>query len=233
MVIGLDSLLVVFFTLCIFSMLFKDNPFTVFAEHTFVATAQAFALVAAIGFIMDYGITPLQSGNYLVIIPILLGLATYLRYTEKYRWVARYPIALSIGVGMGITLRAVIEVSLTSQIQATIVPLFITGNLTQSLENILVVVTVITSLLYFYFSRPHTGALGTTSRIGYYLIYIAFGAYFANTFMSRTALVNGRMVMLLNSDNMYLTIGMIVVIVATVYVLKTRNLLRKSMGYEM
>lgn len=232
MAFGLDSLLVVFFTLCIYSMLFKENPFTVFAEHTFVATAQAFALVAAIGFIMDYGITPLQSGNYLVIIPILLGLATYLRYTEKYRWVARYPIALSIGVGMGVTLRAVVEVSLTNQIQATVLPFFVAGNLTQSVENIIVIVTVITSLLYFYFSRPHTGALGTTTRIGYYLIYIAFGAYFANTFMSRTALVNGRMVFLLSPDNIYITIGMVAIIVVTVYVLSTKNLIRKSMGYE-
>jgi len=232
MTIGLTNFLVVFFTLSIYSLLYKENPFSVFAEHTFVGTAQAFALVVAIGFIMDYAITPIQGGNWIPIIPILLGLCTYFRYTTKYRWLARFPIAISIGVGMAVALRALVEVSILKQIQSTLLPLYVANDLQKTFGNILIVVCVLTSILFFYFSRPHTGALGATTRIGYYLIYVGLGGYFGNTFLGRVALVNGRMTDILSPDNIYLTIVMTVVILATVYILDRQKILKKLIGYE-
>lgn len=57
---------------------------------------------------------------------------------------------------------------------------------------IIVVVGVISTLIYFYFSKPHTGALGITAKVGIWFIMISFGAHFGYTVMGRVSLLIGR-----------------------------------------
>jgi hypothetical protein len=233
MVFELADFLIIFLTLSIYSLLYKENPFSVLAEHVFVGGAQAFAFITALGFITDYAITPITKGNYLPIIPVVLGLLTYLRYTKTWRWVARFPISISIGVGIGVALRALVQNNVVSQIKATILlSLTNTADPATMLGNILIVLGTITSIMFFYFSRPHTGVLGGTTKVGYYMLYIALGAYFGNVFMGRVALFNGRMTTLLTPDRMYISIGLTIVILVTVYALHKMNLLKKLIGYE-
>jgi hypothetical protein len=62
---------------------------------------------------------------------------------------------------------------------------------------IVVIVGVLTTLSYFYFSREHKGALGTSAKIGTYFLMIFFGATFGYTVMSRMSTFIGRMEFLL------------------------------------
>jgi len=61
------------------------------------------------------------------------------------------------------------------------------------LGSIVIVVGVLTTLIYFYFSKPHTGALGGVAKIGMWFIMISFGAHFGYTVMARVSLLIGRM----------------------------------------
>ncbi len=61
------------------------------------------------------------------------------------------------------------------------------------ISGLIMVVAVITTLCYFYFSKEHKGALGTAGRAGIYFLMIAFGAGFGNTVMARISLLIGRM----------------------------------------
>ena len=48
------------------------------------------------------------------------------------------------------------------------------------------------SLIYFYFSKEHTGVLGVTARVGIWFIMVSFGAHFGYTVMARISLLIGR-----------------------------------------
>jgi hypothetical protein len=66
------------------------------------------------------------------------------------------------------------------------------------INSIILVVGVLTTLLFFYFSRPQRGLLRTGSQIGIGFIMIAFGASFGYTVMARISLLIGRVYFLLS-----------------------------------
>jgi hypothetical protein len=63
---------------------------------------------------------------------------------------------------------------------------------------------VVSTLLYFYFSKPHTGVLGGVATLGIWFIMISFGAHFGYTVMARVSLLIGR-VQFLVIDWLHLT----------------------------
>jgi hypothetical protein len=47
-------------------------------------------------------------------------------------------------------------------------------------NNLVILVGTITGLLYFFFSKEHTGNFGKVTRVGIYFLMISFGASFGN-----------------------------------------------------
>ena len=66
-------------------------------------------------------------------------------------------------------------------------------------DAIIFTVGLITSLLFFFFSREHKGALGTATRLGMFFLMIGFGAGYGFTVMSRISLLIGRFQFLLEN----------------------------------
>lgn len=66
------------------------------------------------------------------------------------------------------------------------------------LLTIVIVLGVLSTLIYFYFSHEHVGLLGVTAKIGIWFIMIAFGAHFGYTVMGRVSLLIGRVQFLIN-----------------------------------
>jgi len=60
------------------------------------------------------------------------------------------------------------------------------------LLTIIIVIGVISTLIYFYFSKEHTGALGVAAKVGIWFIMVSFGAHFGYTVMGRVSLLIGR-----------------------------------------
>lgn len=59
-------------------------------------------------------------------------------------------------------------------------------------SNILLLLGMLASLLYFYFSLAHKGVVGKVSRFGVWILMIGFGASFGFTVQGRIALAIGR-----------------------------------------
>ncbi|HUQ06236.1 MAG TPA: helix-hairpin-helix domain-containing protein [Kofleriaceae bacterium] len=59
-------------------------------------------------------------------------------------------------------------------------------------SNILLLLGLLTSLVYFYFSVAHKGAIGKVSRVGVWVLMIGFGASFGLTVQGRLSLAIGR-----------------------------------------
>jgi hypothetical protein len=189
-----------FLTLCIFSFLYKDNPFYKLAEHLFVGISAGYWATLEYHNVFRPNLwDPLtREGRLLLIVPFIFGLLLFSRFTKKYSWLSRWPMALIIGIYAGITIVGYGSGDLILQIQANLLPLW-TDNWLTSVNNILLTVGVITGLIYFFFSKEHKGALGAGAKVGIWFLMISFGASFGYTVMSRMSLLIGRVYFLLGT----------------------------------
>lgn len=186
-----------FLTLCIFSFLYKDNPFYRFAEHVFVGASVAYLLIQTWYFtIQPKLIQPLVregfARNYLLLVPTILGIMILTRWFPNLRRISWIPISFTVGVGVGLAVTGNIQGILIPQLKATIVPI-------NSWNNTIMIIGAVTTISYFYFSREHRGLLGGSTRLGRIFIMIFFGATFGYTIMARVSLLIGRIHFLLHS----------------------------------
>ena len=65
------------------------------------------------------------------------------------------------------------------------------------MNNLVIIVGVLSVLVYFFFSAEHKGAVGATSRLGIWFLMVSFGAAFGYTIMGRVSILIGRVNFLL------------------------------------
>ena len=185
-------------TFCIYSFLYKDNPLYKAAESLAVGLSAGYFTVILIETSLRRTLLdPLfKDGQYLVIIPGILGLLMYLRLTRRWTWISRYPLAFYMGIASGAALSPTILAYMVRQIEYTIVP--ISFNSWDGIQNLLIVLMVFSALFYFFFSVEHKGVFGGTAKFGIWIIMIAFGAQFGFTVMARISLLIGRVQFLLS-----------------------------------
>lgn len=124
---------------------------------------------------------------------LVLSLMMFSKFTRNFSWMARWPLAFVVGAFAGVNVIGYTSSDLVIQVQANMLPFVVDdGRWWDTANNIIMVVGLVCALLYFFFSRPHTGALGWASRIGIYFMMISFGASFGYTVMGRISLAIGR-----------------------------------------
>lgn len=198
-----------FFTLCIYSFLYRDNPFYRFAEHLFVGLSVGYGIVLSIHqglipFAWDpfwEAVTKREFMGLLRLIPIAIGLLFFARLIPKYSWLIRYPIAILIGIGSGRAIPNVMDANIFHQVHGTLTPFgeIHAGALGpfEVFGAILMLVGVICTLTYFFFSIEHRGAVGGISKVGIIFLMVGFGSAFGNTVMGRVSLLIQRVDFLL------------------------------------
>ena len=211
-------------TLCIYSFLYKDNPFYRFAEYLFVGMSVGYGIVLQFhqGFI-PFAWEPFaaaftgESQNGLILgliklIPIGIGLLFFSGLSSRHTWLIRYPSAILIGVGCGLAIPNVLRANIFEQTRGTIEPFSVIHNniagLVEPIPSIdfyfliigavLMVIGVICTLTYFFFSVEHRGPVKWVSKVGIAFLMIGFGSAFGNTVMGRVALLIQRVDFLLN-----------------------------------
>ncbi|KPJ73279.1 hypothetical protein AMJ52_03990 [candidate division TA06 bacterium DG_78] len=188
-----------FLTLCIFSFLYRDNILYQFAEHLFVGLSAGY-LIAITWHNQIYPnlVIPLfQEGRVIYIIPLAFGLFYFTRFIPKLAFLVRLPIAFLIGWGSGVIIPAVFQRDILRQTQGTLLVREAFEKWDTGLWAIVILVGVITTLIYFFFSRERKGIIKPAANIGIIFLMIGFGASFGYTVMSRISLLIGRMQFLL------------------------------------
>ena len=93
-------------TLCVFSFLYKDNPFYRFAEHLVVGISAGYWVALMYTRVILPNLWQrLADGKWWYVLPLLLGLMMWTRLVKRWSWISRYPIALYLGVGAGAAAR--------------------------------------------------------------------------------------------------------------------------------
>jgi len=197
---SLGTWLAAFFTLCMLSFLYKDNPFFRLAESFFAGLSLGYY----IGIVMNQTLKPnlvlplIQDfgANWNLVFAAGLGVILYFRYIKRVAWVSRWALAVYVGYYVGVNMMQKLHGEVIPQIGDSMLSLSYSG--VGTLWNLIMVVGVLSVLIYFYFSVEHKGLIGGISRIGIWFLMISFGAAFGYTVMGRISLLIGRMVFLVN-----------------------------------
>jgi hypothetical protein len=208
-----------FFTLAIFSFLYRDNVFYKIAESIMVGVSAGWAMASA-GFweaivpkllanlapalMRAWALPDLDEPtdpNYVYLVPLVLGVMLLWRLAPRGGWIARWPLAFIVGTYAGIRLVSFIEADFVNQIKSTIVPFVMYTQAARidiwgSLRNVGLVFGVLACLTYFFFSIEHRGLAGKVARVGVWYLMLTFGASFAFTVMGRIALLASRLAFL-------------------------------------
>lgn len=209
-----------FFTLAIFSFLYKDNPIYKVAEAVLVGVSAGYWIV--VGFwdvivpnlvgkispaIVQAWAIPGLSGadsvpQYIYLVPLALGVMLLCRLLPSGNWIARWPLAFIIGAFAGIQMLGFLHGDFLAQIRNTIQPLVVMNqglfDPWSSLHNSLIVAGVLCCIAYFFFSFEHKGIMGGAARVGMWYLMITFGASFGYTVMGRIALLAARLEFLMD-----------------------------------
>jgi len=191
-----------FMMLAIYSYpLYKENPIFRFAEHYFVALSMGIGIVVTLNSLKGTAITPLMGGNYLLIIPIILGFCMYFLLVPKFRWVSRYPVAILVGSSLGLGIATNPLPSIVSQIISTVTApkagtafwaMFPGAPTGDWFSFLFVAVGCICATFYFLLTYEHTGPVKPFTIAGRYFIMLALGAYYGNTVLFRFSMLAER-----------------------------------------
>ena len=132
-----------FFTLCILSFVYRDNPFYKIAESIVVGVTAAFWMVGGLWttlvpnlfgkLVPDLinswampGLSPVRDSYwYVYLIPLGLGVLLLWRLAPRGGWIARWPLAFIIGTFAGLRLLGYMQGDFIRQINDTVRPLLV------------------------------------------------------------------------------------------------------------
>jgi hypothetical protein len=156
-----------------------------FIEHWVIGGTGAIALIGYMRSLERNAFQYIADGRLLLIVPVVIGLLVFTRWT-KYRWLARYPTSILIGIGVGLIAGLAIESQIINMANMTIINL--TTLSPDPISAIIMVVGVVSVLTYFLYSRTysyqfHSGRLRLVARIGRIFLMCACGFLWSKIFI--------------------------------------------------
>ena len=199
-------------TLCALSFLWGDNVFFRVMQALIVGVSAGYVFVvyvwgtlvpnlfASLAPELMQPVTPGlvdKEADWTKLVPLVLGIMLLCRLLPRGKWIARWPLAFFIGLLAGVNLVNIFRADFVEQVRSTIVPLVVLTegrvDWMQSLRNTGIVISVLASLTYFFFSVEHHGPVGVAARVGIGVLMITFGASFGLTVMTRITIFSGRL----------------------------------------
>lgn len=161
-----------------YSLIFlgADNP--LYRTMTWIAVGGGiFAVVYFAGkSVLEVAIHPLIGGEFIYIVPIIMGLTNYFILWPKYSWIARYNLAFIFGVTQGV---------LFGRGTATWLRQLILTAKIVTIENFLTVVLMFFVGMYFTFHKEWSPLEGKVSgkmrEVGRLVLMLIFGGTLAQT----------------------------------------------------
>ena len=199
-------------TLCLYSILYKENPLYRFGEHVFLGLATGFGLYMAWKTVLyPMWWKNLTSGQWAWILALVAGIMYYTVFSRRFSWMSRMVMMTMMGLTAGLQFRKFFGewmpqigssfkplVVVKPQVDAAAAPIAGTVDLGQSafasFTNFLFMLSLVAVLTYFFFSfEQRNKGVRMTAATGRWLMMIAFGAMFGSTVMARMSLFIGRL----------------------------------------
>lgn len=197
-------------TLLVFSYLLGDNPLFRFTQAIFVGVTVGYAVNVAVYLVLiqKLFLPMVEQSEYWVVyfFPLILGMLLLLKVRSTWASFGNISIAFLFGVGAALAIGGALIGLIVPQVTATAVSLTPLQNLDTFFGNCLLVLGTIGALLSFRFVTTQQRSAGQVfelvargwSRVGRWFIFIAFGAIFADTAVSRISILISRFYFLLH-----------------------------------
>ncbi len=186
-------------TVAIFSILYKENPVYRFFEHVFIGLATGYGISVLWNEVLspNWWTPMVTEGKWYWVFGLVAGLMFYTIYIPRYAWMSRLLMTLLMGMAAGVAFQGFARLYVP-QLAASFLPLVKPTYPYLLFNNIVIVVTIITVMTYFFFSFEHRSrTIRSSASMGRWLLMIAFGAIFGSTVMARMALLTYRVWFLL------------------------------------
>jgi len=193
-----------------YTVLIGDNPISKVTEHLYTGILGGYILAMNWDFIMRNAITKIQGGQSIYIISLIVSLMLVTRLKPEWLWISRYPVALTVGIGMGLAIRASVLSDFLAQVQATLLPI-------NNINNIVMIIGSITAITYFLFTAKYEGPYRYINQTGRLFLLAAFGVTYGQTASFRFELVIGRLVDMLKPEVAMYTYGFLVVVAVLLF----------------
>ncbi len=180
-------------TLMMFSFIYKDNVFYKIGEHLYLGDLRRLLHrhpVLAGHLCRKSTARSASSTTTGSILPVIIGIFIVLRLVPSLSWLSRMSFAFIIGGAAGPRHPQRDPRSFLPQLYETLRPFDASWG--QNINQIVILVSVFTVIIFFFFSLEHKRTVGAISRVGLFFIMIGFGAAFGYTVMARISLLIGR-----------------------------------------
>ena len=188
----------VFFTLGIYSILYRENPWFRIAESIYLGVAVGYGVGQDFKYIRDqWGGQWSSNAGYMLLFAIvmMLGIFWYARFNKETFYLYRWPLALVVGTGIGAALKTVIFSQFLAQITSQAnTPFFVAGDMVTTINNILIQIMVPSVLLYFWFTGEfrESAPMKVVEKMARYTMMAGFGSAYGYTVLTRYSLFIGR-----------------------------------------
>jgi len=225
--------LIVLMTLSIFSYLYGDNIFYKSAEHIFVGISAGYIFAITfwdqiypnlLGRLFPSYIDAGYEFEISYVIPFILGIFMVLRLVPSLSWLARISIAYIVGMAAGLKFYVFINSNILIQIKSSAINL--NSSILDIVNQVIILIGVLSGLVYFFFSKEHKGTIGKISKLGIYFLMIKFGASFGFAVMGRISLLIGRfeeLIVYSSSDFNYATPVILIIMIMVLGYWSFRN----------
>jgi len=180
-------------TLCAlaWSIMYKLNIGYRFAEDLTVGVMGGYILYSISDNTVSNFINPLIKGDMLSLAPIIIGVILWGQLLKpSQRWVARAPLAFITGVGSAVALKGAVYGNILTYIQSMATP---PGYDPYTLFNFIIAgLATITSVVYFFFTVEHKGALLPVTKLGRFFMMVAFGSVAGSSVLSNITFIFNR-----------------------------------------
>jgi hypothetical protein len=138
----------------------------------------------------ENGIKGFNEISWMYIIPFILGIFMLLRLVPRLGWLARWSIAYIVGMAAGLRFYGFLNSDVLMQLKAATIDF--SGDWWSIFNGLVLLIGTLSGLVYFFFSKEHSGVVGKVSKVGIYFLMIKFGASFGFAVMGRISLLIGR-----------------------------------------
>jgi hypothetical protein len=193
MIPGIESWVAVCLTVAILSyVLWRENPAYRVAEAIFVGVSLGNVVVMAVRSLLSSGVNPLLGGDFVLVVPVALGLLLFCIYSKKLGKLSQWPVAVMSGVGVGLAIRGAAHTYIYDQIKASLDPIIVAGDALSTLNAVLVILGTVSTLAYFLFTVEGGKNGARVKTMGRYFMMLFFGAMFGQVAMTRITYITGR-----------------------------------------
>jgi len=173
-------------TLMCWSMLYKENIFFTIAERIYIGIIIGYTIYMYTNTLYRSILLPLGKGQSEYLVVLFFGSLILTSLSVKYIYFSRWSMALLAGVGTGVAIRGGIYPMVITQIKQFAYPIIV-PSLGQSINNILIIIGTITSMIYFFFTTKQTRVLQYSAKIGQVFIMALLGMGFAGSIIDNTS----------------------------------------------